>query len=426
MNEYDSSKIMDILRKSHDFTFTEKIQLADLIVLNTCSIRKKATDKVYSELGRLKSLKKQKKELIIALGGCVSIEEKQSIFRRAPHVDIVFGPQTLHRLPQLYNQALKNEKKLIDVSSETLEKFDFPMKPSQSLASNYISIMEGCNKFCSYCIVPYTRGAEISRKAIDILGELKLLIDQGLKEIHLLGQNVNNYRDPTNGARLAALLEKIANFKEIERIRFTTSHPVEFSEDLIAAFKNIKKLANHVHLPLQSGSNRILQLMHRGYSCEEYKKIIHELRCARPSISISTDFIVGFPGETQEDFSATLNAAKDINFDASFSFIYSARPGTTAAKLQDNVTLEEKKERLAILQTQLAKQSHNYARAMVGSVQEVLVTSHAKKNSDFFSGRSSNNRIVNFSAPKNVLNTMTKVKITDVFSNSLGGTAELI
>ena len=420
MNEYDSSKIAGILKDSHSFITTEIPQLADLIVLNTCSIRQKATEKIYSELGRLKFLKERRGNLIIAVGGCVSMEEGENIFNRAPYVDIIFGPQSLHKLPKLYAQALGGEKKLVELTSETaLTKFEYLPPPSFSTPSAYISIMEGCNKFCSYCIVPYTRGAEVSRPIIDIVEEIKPM--KGLKEVHLLGQNVNSYCDPVTNAGLAALLETIANFKEIARIRFTTSHPTEFNNSLIAAFGNIAKLANHLHLPMQSGSDRILSLMRRGYSYGEYATIINKVRCLRPDISISTDFIVGFPGETREDFAATMAAAEKLNFDSSFSFIYSPRPGTEAAKFIDNISLEEKKERLTLLQNQLAKQARAYANAMVNTKQSVLVTQRAKKDPRQFSGRTSNNRVVNFSSSEDILGTMVEVEITEILPNSLKG-----
>jgi tRNA-2-methylthio-N6-dimethylallyladenosine synthase len=393
-----------------------------LIVLNTCSIRQKATEKIYSELGRLKFLKKQRKGLIIAVGGCVSMLEGQNIFRRAPYVDIIFGPQSLYKLPKLYDQILGGGKKLIELTPETaLAKFYYLPPPSFSTPSAYISIMEGCNKFCSYCIVPYTRGAEVSRPITGIIEEIKPMLDKGLKEIHLLGQNVNGYRDPVTNADLATLIEIIADFKEIERIRFITSHPAEFNDSLIAVFGSIAKLANHLHLPMQSGSDRILSLMRRGYGYEEYATIVDKVRRLRPDISISTDFIVGFPGETKEDFAATMNVAEKLNFDSSFSFIYSSRPGTEAAKLTDNISLEEKKERLALLQNQLAKQARAYANAMINTKQSVLVTQRTKKDPKQFSGRASNNRVVNFSSSEDVLGKMVEVEITEIFSNSLKG-----
>ncbi len=421
MNEYDSAKIIDLLTASCDFTETEDVTQADLVVLNTCSVRTKASEKMFSDLGRLRLLKKKNPKLILAVGGCVSMQEKKNIFCRAPYVNIVFGPQTLHRLPELYKRALNNEKHIIDTTSCQIEKFDYFPAPSKTGPIAYVSIMEGCNKFCSYCIVPFTRGIEKSRNISDILTEIKTLVAKEAKEIHLLGQNVNAYRDPNNNATLANLIQETAKIPTIERIRFTTSHPAEFGDDLIAIFKDVKKLANHIHLPIQSGSNRILKLMRRGYTREEYQKIIEKLREVRPDINISTDFIVGFPNETEEDFAETIEIIKQINFDTSYSFIYSPRPNTPAEKMADNVTLTEKKERLAILQNQLAAQARKYSKNMIGTTQKVLVTDHAKKDSKQFSGRTENNRVVNFTAKQDVLGKMVEVKITEALPNSLRG-----
>ncbi len=421
MNEYDSAKISDILASSHHLSLTNNPHEADLIVLNTCSVRAKASEKVFSELGRLKLIKKNNPNLIIAVGGCVSMEEKNNIFRRAPYTNIVFGPQTLHRLPNLYDQALKKEKRIMDISLPKLEKFDYLPSPSLKGPTAFLSIMEGCNKFCSYCIVPYTRGREVNRTTSSILAEVETLVAKGAREIHLLGQNVNSYYDPNTKNRLANLIHQIAEFKEVARIRFTTSHPRDFDDELIASFKEIKKLADHIHLPIQSGSDRILQLMRRSYTYQEYKFIVDKLRAARPNISISTDIIVGFPSETEEDFQKTIFAVKELNFDSSFSFIYSKRPGTKAADLPDIIKLATKKQRLMELQNLLAALAHQHAIKMVGTNQEVLVVDHAKKNHNQFFGKTSHNHTVNFCAKQNRIGELVKIKITDALSNSLLG-----
>lgn len=421
MNEYDSSKIADILAASHGFIITDIPNKADLIILNSCSIRAKAEEKIFSELGRLRSLKKKNPNLILAVGGCVAMQEQKNIFRRAPYVEIVFGPQTLHLLPKLYEKALKKEQRIINTSFLKIEKFDYFPLPSIAGPTAYVSVIEGCNKFCSYCIVPYTRGREISRPLQDIIVEIKALATQGVKEIHLLGQNVNAYLDLNKHAVLPDLIYEIAKIESIKRIRFTTSHPSEFSDDLINMFATQQKLANHLHLPIQSGSNRILKLMHRGYTKEEYQEIISKLRNVQPNISISTDIIVGFPGETEKDFTATIEMVRDINFDTSFSFIYSPRPNTAAAKLDDNLPMTEKKQRLMILQNQLTSQTRNYSKIMIGTLQKILVSNSATKNSNQLSGRTENNRIVNFIAPKNILGEIVDVKITEALANSLRG-----
>jgi len=421
MNEYDSAKIADILTTSHGFTTTEVLNQADLIILNTCSIRAKATEKIFSELGRLRSLKKKNPNLILAVGGCVAMQEQKNVFHRAPYVDIVFGPQTLHRLPEMYEKILQKKRHVIDISTPQIEKFDYFPSPKLTGPTAYVSIIEGCNKFCSYCIVPYTRGREISRPLQDILREIKNLTKQGAKEIHLLGQNVNAYRDPNKPATFADLIHATAAIEAVELIHFMTSHPSEFSDDLITAFATETKLANHLHLPIQSGSNRILKLMRRGYTKEEYQEIIAKIRKMRPNISISTDFIVGFPGETEEDFVQTLETAREINFDMAYSFIYSPRPNTAAIKLEDNVSLAEKKQRLTTLQDQLTIQSLRYNQAMIGTTQKILVNSCSKKNSQQFSGRTENNRIVNFTSTENILGKIVEVKITEALANSLRG-----
>lgn len=421
MNEYDAAKIADLLAATHGFILTTNPTEASLIILNTCSVRAKATEKVFSELGRLKFLKKKNPLLVLAVGGCVAMEEQTNIFQRAPYVDIAFGPQTLHRLPQMYEKANKKEKRIIDLSPLKTEKFDYLPPPAQTGPIAYISIIEGCNKFCSYCIVPHTRGREASRKMGKIITEAKILAKKGAKEIHLLGQNVNAYCDPDKNTNLATLIHEIAQIETIARIRFTTSHPAEFSDDLVDVFKYESKLSNHIHLPIQSGSNRILSLMRRGYTREEYQEINTKLRKIRPDISISTDIIVGFPTETEEDFADTMDITQKTNFDASFSFIYSKRPNTLAAKMEDNITLSQKKERLLTLQNQLSLQSRQYSKKMIGTIQKVLVTSRAKKDLCQFTGRTENNRIVNFTTSQNIIGEILEVKITEALPNSLRG-----
>lgn len=421
MNEYDSAKIIDVLASSYKFIATTDPKEADLIVFNTCSIRDKAAEKVFSDLGRLKSIKKINPQLVLAVGGCVSVQEKTAIFKRAPYVDIVFGPQTLHRLPHLYARACKQESRIIDVTFPKIEKFDYLPTPSITGPVAYVSIIEGCDKFCSYCIVPYTRGAEFSRPIRDILDEVTILADKGAKEIHLLGQNVNAYRDANKNLALSTLIRKIAKIDAIERIRFTTSHPTEFNDELIMSFAEEPKLANHIHLPIQSGSDRILELMCRSYNLETYRNVIGKLRNIRPDISISTDFIVGFPSETDEDFAQTMETAKTINFDAAYSFIYSPRPNTPAANMLDNIDQAQKKQRLAKLQELLTAQFRQYNKKMVGTNQKVLVTAHAKNNPNQFYGRTENNRIVNFVAPPDVVGKIVEIKIIESLSNSLYG-----
>lgn len=425
MNEYDSAKIADLLASMRGFVATETPAKADLIILNTCSVREKAAEKIFSELGRLRFLKKKNSDLVLAVGGCVSMQEQKNIFHRAPYVDIVFGPQTLHRLPEMYDRAHKKESHIIDITSAKIEKFDYFPKPSQAGPVGYVSIIEGCNKFCSYCVVPYTRGLEASRSATDILSEIKTLTDNGATEVYLLGQTVNAYHDSNKNFTLSTLIHEIAKIETVSRIRFTTSHPAEFSDDLITTFESEPKLASHIHLPIQSGSDRILKLMRRGYDREQYQKIITKLRKIRPNISVTTDFIVGFPTETEADFAATLDTAQSINFDASFSFIYSPRPNTSAMKMADDVTLIQKKKRLLILQNQLSAQSREYNRTMIGTIQKVLVTSSTKNNPTQFSGRTENNRIVNFMASGNFLGKTAEVKIIEALPNSLRGEAML-
>lgn len=423
MNEYDSAKIADLFA-SDNFVRIHEPQHADLIILNTCSVRAKAEEKMFSDLGRYRNLKKKHPQLIIGVGGCVASQEKDNIIKRMPCVDMVFGPQTLHRLPQMYAAASKSATKTVDVSFPKIEKFDYFPEPHAAGPTAYITIMEGCNKFCSYCIVPYTRGREISRPFKAILQEVISLAKQKVKEITLLGQNVNAYKAPNadnQNQTLADLIRAIAAIPEIERIRFVTSHPSEFTDDLIAVYAAEKKLVSHLHLPVQSGSDRILKLMRRDYTANDYQEIVRKLRLARPEITIASDFIVGFPGETADDFAQTMALIRAVNFDASFSFIYSPRPNTKAAQLEDNVTLAIKKERLAILQNQIAAQARRISQAMLGTVQQVLVTSQAKKNSHQLSGRTENNRVVNFIGSENLIGTMVAVKIIAALPNSLRG-----
>lgn len=424
MNEYDSNKMMDVLSASHQVTLTEDPEHADILLLNTCSIREKAQEKVFSELGRWAILKKKKPSMIIGVGGCVASQEGQAIAQRAPFVDIVFGPQTLHRLPQLVDEAIKSKAPVVDISFPEIEKFDNLPAPRAEGPSALVSIMEGCSKYCSYCVVPYTRGEEISRPFDDVIAEIVSLTQQQVKEITLLGQNVNDYRGIThdgNIADLALLIHYMAAIEGIERIRYTTSHPSAFSDNLINAYALESKLANHLHLPVQSGSDRILAAMKRDYTVLEYKAKIRKLRQVRPDICVSSDFIVGFPGETDKDFEDTLNLIHDIGFDISYSFIYSRRPGTPAANLPDDVSLETKQKRLAILQNRLLQNAHRISESMVGTEQRILVTGPSKKSAKELSGRTENNRVVNFEAPSELLGQMVTLKITEARPNSLRG-----
>lgn len=424
MNEYDSSRILDLLKSSHKMEKVEDPKDADLLLLNTCSIREKAEQKVYSEVGSWRSLKEKNPKLVIGVAGCVASQEGESIIKRAPYVDIVFGPQTLHRLPIMLDKLSQSGKSVVDTSFPEIEKFDHLPKPNAGSVSAYVSVMEGCNKFCTYCIVPYTRGAEINRPFDDIIAEVVALAEQGVKEITLLGQNVNAYKSSLrdgSAADLATLITFIAEVDGIERIRFTTSHPMEFSDSLINAYAEIPQLANHLHLPVQSGSDAVLAKMKRGHTALEFKAKIKKLKQVRPDITITSDFIVGFPGETEEDFQNTLKLVEDINFDQSFSFIYSARPGTPAASYPDNVTQEDKKDRLNRLQSLLHAQASRHAQAMLGSVQKVLITGPSKKDPTEITGRCENNRIVNLKGDTNLFGKVIKVEITDIFSNSLRG-----
>ncbi len=424
MNEYDSEKMADSLKAFCNLEKTPNLDEADVLILNTCSIREKAQEKVFSELGRWRKYKEENPHVVICVGGCVASQEGEAIKRRAPFVDVIFGPQTLHRLPKMLHDVWEGNGTQVDISFPEIEKFDHLPKPRAEGVMAFVSIMEGCNKYCSFCIVPYTRGEEISRPFIDVLGEIAELADQGVREVTLLGQNVNDYQgEMPDGkiADLALLIEYVAQIEGIERIRFTTSHPIAFSDRLIEAYGRVPKLVSHLHLPVQSGSDRILMLMKRNHTALEYKAKIRKLRSIRPDISLSTDIIVGFPGETEEDFEQTMALVKEMNFDTSFSFIYSARPGTPAANLPDDVPLEEKKARLARLQAQLTKQAQAISEAMVGTTQRILVDRPSRNNPKELAGRTENNRVVNFLAPPELIGHFCDVVITEARPNSLRG-----
>ncbi len=427
MNEYDSRKMAEVLKASHGLSLTTDPQTADVILLNTCSIREKAQEKVFSELGCWLPLKQNRPEVIIGVGGCVASQEGDVIFKRAPYVDIVFGPQTLHRLPTLIDDVIKNKKRAIDISFPEIEKFDRLPEPTADGATALVSVMEGCSKYCSFCVVPYTRGEEISRPFDDVIAEIVHLSKHGVREVILLGQNVNDYRGLMHDgtiADLALLIHYIAAIDNIKRIRFTTSHPSAFSDTLIDAYAEEPKLANHLHLPVQSGSDRILSAMKRNYTVLEYKSKIRKLRNKRPDISVTSDFIVGFPGETEEDFQATMNLIHDIGFDQSFSFIYSPRPGTPAAQLPDNVPMSVKKERLTVLQNRISAKATELSQAMVGTTQTVLVTGPSKRDPNHLSGRTENNRVVNFMGPASLIGQIVSLNISEAKRNSLWGSTD--
>jgi tRNA-2-methylthio-N6-dimethylallyladenosine synthase len=425
MNEYDSSRMLDLLRRSHGLVPTDEPADADVLLLNTCSIREKAQEKVFHQLGRWRALKAARPGVVIGVGGCVASQEGEAIHRRAPYVDIVFGPQTLHRLPQMIDAARAGAAGLVvDVSFPEIEKFDRLPAPRIEGPSAYVSIMEGCSKYCTFCVVPYTRGEEISRPVADVMREVVHAARHGVREIHFLGQNVNAYRGAIDGdyADLAELIHYTAGIPGVDRIRFTTSHPVEFSDALIEAFRTVPQLVSHVHLPVQSGSDRILALMKRGHTVLEYKAKIRRLRAARPDISLSSDFIVGFPGEREQDFDATMALIREIGFDNSFSFIYSARPGTPAAALADDTPEAVKKERLARLQAEIKAQADAISAAMVGTTVPVLVTGPSRRDPGELQGRTENNRVVNFRADDRALiGQFAAVEIVDALANSLRG-----
>ena len=424
MNEYDSDKMADVLRESHGYELTDAPEDADLLLVNTCSIREKAQEKVFSELGRWRAIKEKRDGVMIGVGGCVASQEGDGITRRAPFVDVVFGPQTLHRLPQLIENAGSRRASVVDVSFPEIEKFDRLPEPRADGPAAFVSCMEGCSKYCSFCVVPYTRGEEISRPLDDVIAEVVRLADQGVREINLLGQNVNAYQGPMHDgsiADLATLIYYVAAVDGIDRIRFTTSHPVEFTDSLVQAYAEVPKLANFLHLPVQHGSDRVLALMKRGHTALEYKHKIRRLREVRPDISLSSDFIVGFPGETDRDFEATMNLIADVGFDQSFSFIYSARPGTPAANLADDTPMAVKKERLQLLQARINQQAQAISDAMVGTTQRVLVEKISKKSASQVSGRTENNRWVNFDGDPSLIGRFVDVDITEALPNSLRG-----
>ena len=426
MNEYDSAKMMDLLSEKEEFTATDTPEDADLLVLNTCSIREKAQERVFHQIGRWKKLKDKNPNLKIAIGGCVASQEGKKLSQRAPAVDIVFGPQTLHRLPNLYKEASDTEKKQLDISFPKIEKFDYLPQSSSDSVTAFVSVAEGCNKYCSFCVVPHTRGHEVSRPVEDILVEIEALAFRGVREVNLLGQNVNNFKGSFEGEKksLAFLIEKVSKVNGIDRIRYTTSHPFEFKDDLVDLYKDTPELVSHVHLPVQSGSDRILKLMRRRYSAASYLELISRIRENRPGISFSSDFIVGFPGETDKDFQDTLDIVEKVGFDESFSFIYSPRPNTPAAGMEDNVSKDIKKERLTILQHKLNELSSKISRKMVGSLERCLVLGVSKKNPGELQARTENNRVVNFATDANVVGKFVNLKIVDQLTNSLRGKLE--
>ncbi|MCG7913361.1 MAG: tRNA (N6-isopentenyl adenosine(37)-C2)-methylthiotransferase MiaB [Candidatus Thiodiazotropha weberae] len=424
MNEYDSSRMADGLRVAAGLELTENPEEADVLLLNTCSIREKAQEKVFSQLGRWRPWKERNPALIIGVGGCVASQEGDAIRQRAPYVDLVFGPQTLHRLPEMVQQVRREHAPLVDVSFPEIEKFDRLPEPRAEGPTAYVSVMEGCSKYCTYCVVPFTRGEEISRPFDDVIAEVAGLAGQGVREIHLLGQNVNAYRGEMHEggeADLALLIEYVAAIEGVERIRFTTSHPVEFSDSLIDVYAQVPELVSFLHLPVQSGSDRVLAMMKRGHMAVEYKARIARLRKVRPDITISSDFIVGFPGETEADFEQTLKLIEEVGFDHSYSFIYSRRPGTPAADLPDDVPLEVKQQRLERLQQLINTQAQRISHQMVGTTQRILVERPAKKDPSQLAGRTENNRVVNFTAPADLIGQFVEVRITEALPNSLRG-----
>ena len=424
MNEYDSSKMLDVLQADCGLVMTEDETEADVLLLNTCSVREKAQEKVFSQLGRWRQLKQKNPALVIGVGGCVASQEGDAIRARAPFVDMVFGPQTLHRLPQMLDRVRDAREPVVDVSFPEIEKFDHLPAPKMDGVKAFVSVMEGCSKYCTFCVVPYTRGEEISRPLDDVIAEVAELARQGVREVNLLGQNVNAYRGEMHDgeiADLALLIHYVAAIDGIDRIRFTTSHPVEFTDSLIQAFAEVPELVSHIHLPVQSGSDRILMQMKRSHTALEYKDKIRRLREARPGISISSDFIVGFPGETDEDFRQTMKLIDDIRFDTSFSFIYSQRPGTPASYLPDDVPMETKKQRLSALQSRILQFAGEISRDMVRTRQRILVEGHSRKDATMLSGRTENNRVVNFAGPAELIGRFADVTITEALSNSLRG-----
>ncbi len=424
MNEYDTAKMAEVLRESHGLELTNDSEQADVLLLNTCSVREKAQEKVFSQLGMWREMKLARPDLVIGVGGCVASQEGEAILKRAPYVDLIFGPQTLHRLPQMLDEARNHKKSVVDISFPEIEKFDHLPMPRSEGVSAFVSIMEGCSKYCTFCVVPYTRGEEFSRPFDDIITEVAQLAAQGVREVSLLGQNVNAYRGQTHEgdeADLALLISFVAAIDGIERIRYTTSHPMEMSDSLFRVYAEVPELVSHLHLPVQSGSDRILAQMKRKHLVLEYRNIIRKLREVRPDISLSSDFIVGFPGETEADFEATMTLIADIGFDHSYSFIYSPRPGTPAASLTDDIPMQVKKERLAQLQARISEQAAAISEAMVGTLQNVLVTRPSRKDPQQISGRTENNRVVNFHGESSLIGQFVNVKITQALPNSLRG-----
>lgn len=424
MNEYDSAKMADVLNESHDLELTDVAEEADVLLLNTCSVREKAQEKVFSQLGMWREWKQERPDLIIGVGGCVASQEGDAIRERAPYVDVIFGPQTLHRLPEMISDARMRRAPVVDVSFPEIEKFDNLPEPRAEGPTAYVSIMEGCSKYCTFCVVPYTRGEEISRPFDDVIAEVAKLAAQGVREVNLLGQNVNAYRGVMHDGEIAGLgllIHYVAAIEGIDRIRYTTSHPMEMDDELIQAYAEVPELVSHLHLPVQSGSDRILTLMKRGHTGLEYKAIIRKLRAVRPDISMSSDFIIGFPGETDKDFEDTMKLIEDVGFDRSFSFIYSPRPGTPAANLPDDVPTDVKKARLARLQDKLNRNTLEFSEAMIGSVQKVLVERTSTKDENELAGRTENNRVVNFAGNADIIGTFVNVRVTRALPNSLRG-----
>ena len=423
MNEYDSNKMIDVLKHSHGLELSDDATEADVLLLNTCSIREKAQEKLFHQLGRWKKLKEKNPNLVIGVGGCVASQEGELILKRAPYVDLIFGPQTLHRLPNMLNNALKDRQVSIDISFPEIEKFDHLPEVKTSSVSAFVSIMEGCSKYCTFCVVPYTRGEEVSRPFNDVINEIEVLAKQGVREVNLLGQNVNAYQgemDDGEKADLALLINIVAQIQGIDRIRYTTSHPVEFSDSLIQAYAEVPELVSHLHLPIQSGSDKILTLMKRGHTALEYKSKIRKLREIRPDISISSDFIIGFPGENEQDFNDTLNLINVIGFDKSFSFIYSARPGTPASSYPDDVDLQTKKDRLALVQKTIDSATEKISKSMIGSLQKVLVEGVARKGDNLY-GKTENMRNTHFKGDKSLIGQIVTLKIIQARNNSLIG-----
>ena len=427
MNEYDSAKMMDLLQEKEDFELAESEEEADLLILNTCSIREKAQEKVFHQIGRWRKIKDDKPDLKIAIGGCVASQEGKEIIKRAPAVDIVFGPQTLHRLPELYKKKEETNVNQIDISFPKLEKFNHLPQAGKGEPSAFVSIAEGCNKYCSFCVVPKTRGHEVSRTVEDILNEVSILADKGTREINFLGQNVNNFQGSYKGMKssLAELIELASKIENIERIRYTTSHPHEFKDDLVEVYDRVPELVSHVHLPVQSGSDKILKLMRRRYDSEKYLSLIDRIRSIRPDMSFSSDFIVGFPGETKDDFQETINIINAVKFDESYSFIYSPRPNTTAAEMPDDVLLEEKKDRLDILQSRLNQLSFGFSRKKVGTIQSCLIYGQSRRDPGQLQGRTICNRIVNFKSNNmDLVGNFVNIQIQEALTNSLRGNIE--